>query len=287
MSHQNRPPKSQGNKNRPQPAKPTAHQKRLKFPIKAIPFKPIPIKPLLESLLDFILPPICLNCHSALLTADQLCPECWQNINFISSPFCQINGTPLPFDIGVGALSTHAIANPPEYAHARACAHYDGTMRELIHKLKYQDRHELTTLMARWLNQTGTELISQSELIIPIPLHPWRLWQRRFNQATLLAKKLAIQTGLPVDLQSLQRPKKTKTQVGLSQKQRKSNLEGAFKIHNNHIEMISNRTILLIDDVITTGATVNAAAKTLKRAGATNVNVLSLARVISNSPQNP
>lgn len=236
-------------------------------------------KQLKNSLLDFLLPPVCLNCHQPLDLSHHLCAPCWQGLDFISKPYCQINGTPLPFDLGEGAISATAQAHPPSYGRARAVAHYNDTMRTLIHKLKYQDRHELVTLMAIWLQTAGKELIDECDLIIPIPLHKKRLWERRFNQSTLLGKKLSELSQKPIDLTILKRTKQTKSQVGLSLKARKANLAGAFKLTKQKTNTIYNKSILLIDDVITTGSTVNSAAKVLKNAGAKTVDVLSLAHV--------
>ena len=233
-----------------------------------------------KAVTDFILPPVCLNCHQATADTNQLCPTCWQQITFISSPFCQLTGEPLPFDIGENAISAAAAKSPPAYDRARAVALYEGTMRELIHKLKYQDRHEVTTLMANWLISTGQDFLNQADVLIPIPLHRQRLWRRRFNQSTLLAKRISEMTDKPVDFKSFARKKNTQSQVGLSETQRKSNLQGAFHIPEHRVNHLNNRSVLIIDDVITTGATANAAAKTMKNAGAKQVNLLCLALVL-------
>lgn len=229
---------------------------------------------------DFILPPVCLNCHEATAGGNQLCPACWQNITFISSPYCQVTGQPLPFDIGENAISAAAAEAPPDYDQARAVALYDGTMRDLIHKLKYQDRHELTTLLANWLIATGQNQLNKTDLILPIPLHRQRLWRRRFNQSTLLARRISELTDKPVDCNCFVRKKNTPSQVGLTEAQRKTNLQGAFHIVPHHHDLIKNRSILVIDDVMTTGATANAAARLLKSAGAVRVDILCLALVI-------
>ena len=233
--------------------------------------------------LNALLPPVCLNCHAPLQNSHQLCSGCWQNLHFISSPYCQIMGTPLPFHLGEMAVSTQAQADPPAYDQARSIAHYDGTMRALIHKFKYQDRHELVQLFATWLALIGSDLLDKSDMILPIPLHRRRLWQRRFNQSALLAKRLGQITGAPVHYSYLQRHKKTRPQVGLTSGQRKDNLQGAFMIDPKTEKHIRHRSILLIDDVITTGTTANTAAKTLKRGGAQSVYILSLG-LVTNKP---
>lgn len=231
-------------------------------------------------LTDFILPPVCLSCHDPLESGNKLCPTCWQGITFISAPYCQKTGHPLPYDAGPEAQSTLALKQPPIYDKARAVALYEGTMRRLIHKLKYQDKHELTTLLASMMITSGSELIRESDLLIPIPLHRWRFWQRRFNQSTLLAAKLAELTGLPLDHTSLIRHKKTRQQVGLTEQQRKRNMQGAFQLKPAAQPRLEGKNILLIDDVMTTGATANAAAALLKQAGCNSVMLLSIATVL-------
>lgn len=232
-----------------------------------------------KSVIDFLFPPVCLNCHSPLQNPNLICSECWQNIDFLIEPLCQINGTPFPFAIEGETVSVEALQSPPEYNQARGVATYEGTMRELIHKLKYQDRHELTNLLVNWMKFSGKDLLSQTDIILPIPLYRWRLWQRKFNQSALLASRLGEISDLPCDCTVLLRQKKTLSQVGLSSKERYKNLNNAFLIEEIKRIDIKNKRILLIDDVITTGATINSATKVLITAGAKSVNVLSLAIV--------
>lgn len=238
-----------------------------------------------KSLTDYLFPPVCLSCMTSLEIPNTICPNCWQNINFLTQPLCEINGTPFPFDIEPGTISAAALKNPPSYDKARGVAAYDGTMKELIHKLKYNDRHELLNLFTNWMKFSGKELIEQSDIILPIPLYKTRLWQRRFNQSALLAKRLSEITSLPYECAILRRQKKTRSQVGLTSKERYQNLKNAFVIEQNKKEKLENKTVLLIDDVITTGATINSAALSLKNSGAKTVYILSLAIVTNSSNQ--
>ena len=233
----------------------------------------------LTALLDLILPPVCLNCHTPLTKQHQLCAKCWQEIDFISAPFCEVTGHPLPIASPENTLSAQAITNPPLYDKARAVAHYQGTMRNLVHKLKYQDSHDLVPLFASWLHHHGKDLLHTTDPIIPIPLHTTRLWQRKFNQAALLAKRLAQITNKNAAFNLLLRPKKTCSQVGLSASERKSNLKGAFAINSEHPHLLRDQNILLIDDVLTTGATAGAATQILKQHQVKEVNLLCLAIV--------
>lgn len=232
-----------------------------------------------KSLIDYLFPPVCLNCLTPLEVPHKVCPDCWQNIEFLVSPLCEIKGIPFPFDLEPGTISAAAIKNPPEYDKARGVAAYEGTMKDLIHKLKYNDRHELLNLLVTWMKFSGKELIQQSDLIVPIPLYKSRLWERRFNQSALLAKRLSQQTEIPYECSILHRQKKTRSQVGLTSKERYQNLKNAFIIEETKRNKLEGKSILVIDDVITTGATINSAAIALKKSGARSVNILSLAIV--------
>ena len=229
---------------------------------------------------DLLLPPLCLGCRAPLISHDALCVTCWQGIDFIRQPLCDRLGLPMPFDPGGGRLiSAAAAAAPPDYDRARAVAHYGGTMRTLVHALKFEDRQELRRLLGRLLHEAGRELLTDADLIVPVPLSRWRLFSRRFNQAALLGGELARLTALPHAPLVLQRTKRTKSQVGLTRRQRRENMAGAFAVEQRRKAKISGRRVLLIDDVVTTGATVSACARALKRAGAIRVDVLALALV--------
>ncbi len=198
----------------------------------------------------------------------------------IEEPFCDRLGIPFAVDLGVGAmLSPQAIAQPPVFARARAAVLYDEVARRLVHRLKYEDRLDLARPLARMMAAAGRSLIAESDCIVPVPLHRWRLWRRRFNQAVLLAKPIAEASGLPLAPQALIRIRATRTQVGLSRAARAENLSGAFRVPPEAAHLVAGRRILLVDDVTTTGATGNAAARALIRGGAASVNFLTFALV--------
>lgn len=236
----------------------------------------------LRALADIVLPPVCISCRQRIGAHGLLCGACWSRIDFIAPPLCDRLGIPLPYDPGPApgerALSAAAIAEPPVYDRARAAARYDATMRQLIQSFKYRDRHEGVPLFARWLASAGAELLADADLIVPVPLYRARLWSRRFNQSAVLARGLAWLTGQEVDCFTLKRVKRTANQVGLSAAQRRRNVAGAFKVSRRRKARIKGRKIVLIDDVITTGATAEACARVLKRAGAVRVDVLAIAR---------
>jgi ComF family protein len=210
---------------------------------------------------------------------DALCPACWRQIDFIRPPLCDRLGLPIPFDTGAPMLSAAAIANPPDYDRARAAARFSGLMRELVHAFKFHDTHNARQLFGRWLAEAGHEILSDADLLIPVPLARWRLISRRFNQAQILAAETGKRAQKPVNPFALVRTRSTKHQVGLTRLQRSHNVAGAFRVPPGELAAISGKAIVLVDDVITTGATASAAAKALTRAGARRVDVLALALV--------
>lgn len=228
-----------------------------------------------------VYPPSCIACHQAVGEAQALCARCWSGIGFIERPYCERLGTPFAFDLGAGLLSPAAIADPPVFERARAVCRFDGTARDLVHRLKYGDRLELALTLGRMMHQAGRELIADAAIIVPVPLHRTRLWTRRFNQATALAGIVAKLGGVPLAPVALARVKRTRQQVGLTRAQRADNLQGAFRVPPAARPQVEGRRVLLVDDVLTTGSTVNAASRALLRAGATHVDVLTFARVVT------
>lgn len=231
------------------------------------------------SLADAILPPLCLGCHEPMADHHVLCARCWGRIDFIRPPLCDRLGTPMPFDTGGTQISAAAAADPPSYGRARAVARFDGLMRDLVHDLKFRDLHTGLPLFGRWLREAGRELIGDAEIAIPVPLARWRLLTRRYNQSALLAHEVARAAGLDFQPLALVRTRRTPPQVGLSRRERALNVKGAFAVPERYAAGLQGRKIVLVDDVITTGATVDAAAKALLRAGAARVDVLALALV--------
>jgi len=187
----------------------------------------------------------------------------------------------LPFgvDAGEGTLCAVCLARPPAFDRARAIVAYDEASRGPILALKHADRLELVPGFIQWLARAGKELIAESELIVPVPLHRMRLWRRRYNQAAELARALGRRTGKAVETGALIRSRATQSQgVMASARARRRNVLGAFQVRNP--ALVQGRNILVIDDVMTTGATAEACARALKRSGAAKVQILALARVV-------
>ena len=229
---------------------------------------------------DLLLPPVCIACRGRIGSHGLVCGECFAKIDFIAPPICARLGVPLPYDTGEPSLSAAAIASPPVYDRARAVARYSETMRDLIQSFKYRDRQEGLSLFARWLAGAGAELLEDADLIVPVPLYRSRLWWRRFNQSAMLAQRLSLLTGVRSDAFLLRRVRRTASQVGLTLDQRKRNVAGAFKVDPARASQIKGKNVVVVDDVITTGATVEACTRVLKRAKAARVDVLALARVV-------
>ena len=236
---------------------------------------------------DLIVPPVCIACRAALSEHHALCAKCWRDVAFIRAPLCERMGIPLPFDTGGPSVSAAALADPPDYDRARAAAHFAGTARQLVHGFKYADRQEMRVLLGAWLQAAGQDLLDDAHLILPVPMSRRRLFWRTFNQAAILAHEIGRRSGLPVSTAVLRRRRATRPQVGLTRAQRRDNMEGAFAIEKRRRGLVAGHNILLIDDVITTGATVNACARALKRAGAARVDVLAVAMVAGDVPLTP
>ena len=241
------------------------------------------LTPVTRKALDLLFPPVCMACRGAVETHGALCAECWGQTRFIERPYCERLGTPFAQDLGAeGLISPEAMADPPVYARARAVARFDdGPARQMVHRLKYGDRMEMAQPMGAWMARAGAELLGEADLIVPVPLHRSRLWTRRFNQSAALAKVISAQCGVPVDMIALARIKPTSSQVGLSRPQRALNVQGAFQVPEEERLGIIGHNIVLVDDVLTSGATINAAARALLRGGAGRVDVLVFARVVT------
>jgi ComF family protein len=229
--------------------------------------------------LDIALPTLCVSCHEPV-AGEGVCAACWAKLSFIAPPFCARLGIPFVYDPGPGFLSMEAIASPPAYQRARAAVGYDDVARIMVHALKYQDRTDLAPTMGRWMARAGCELLGEADALVPVPLHWRRSWSRRYNQSGALAHIISRETRLPVVGDTLRRVRPTLQQIGLSKSDRALNVQGAFKVPLEKKSSIQGRRIVLVDDVLTSGATVDACARALLRARAAQVDVLVFARVV-------
>lgn len=234
-------------------------------------------------LLDGLLPRRCLTCDARVAAEAGLCASCWRAMPFLERPWCQRLGTPFSYDVGEGAWSPRAIAEPPLFDRLRAVAHYTGPARQLVLSLKFSRRRELAAPMAAWMVRSGGELLDGECLLLPVPLHWTRLVSRRFNQAADLAREIAGQSGAGYEPTLLTRRKRTRQQVGLTAKDRLRNVRAAFAVDRTRLDVLAGRRVVLVDDVLTTGSTVTACCRCLLSAGAASVDVLTFALVDPNA----
>ena len=234
-------------------------------------------------MLNAVLPPLCLSCNEIVETPGGLCATCWPGFSFIAPPYCARCAYPFVQQVGPDALCGACAARPPRYRRARAALVYDDRSRKLVLPFKHGDRTDIARACGAWMARAGAELLADADLVAPVPLHWRRLFMRRYNQAQLLARIAvaaapATRARLVPDL--MRRRRWTGSQTGLAAKQRHDNVRQAFDLNPRWTAMVAGKSVLLIDDVLTTGATVEACARVLQRGGARHVDVLALARVV-------
>jgi ComF family protein len=239
------------------------------------------IKPFGLAVLNTLLPPHCLACDAPVDADGKFCLPCFRRANFITAPFCARCGVPLPFAAAAGSAGDcdKCEADPPAFGQARAALRYDELAKKLILPFKYADRPEVARGISLLMARAGAPLLAQAELLIPVPLHKSRLRHRRYNQSVLLAVALGRSHGLTVARDALVRHKSTLPLAGMDLAARRAELDGAITIRPGRATLVQGRRILLIDDIMTSGATANACATALAAAGAVAVNVLTATRV--------
>ena len=230
--------------------------------------------------LNAVFPPRCPSCHTQVAVDGNFCASCFAQVKLIAPPFCACCGIPFVATMGEGALCPECLVEPPEFAAARAVMVYDRISAPLITSLKFHDQWSGVTRYGEMMRAASDGLLARSDMVVPVPLHWQRLLKRRYNQAAVLAYRLAEAAGLPCRLDILKRVRSAPPQMRLDRATRLKNVRKVFALNERSMADVKNKTILLIDDVVTTGATVNACAKLLKKAGAKEVNVLALARTV-------
>ena len=232
-----------------------------------------------RAVFDLVLPPRCPLCRIIVPDDGAFCADCWRGLGFLTDPMCDCCGTPFPYAAGDGAQCAACAADRPPYRHARAALVYDDASARLVLGLKYGDRTQLASTMARLMTRAAAPMLADAPLLVPVPLHPRRLRQRLYNQSALLARALCRETGMALGLEVLERVRDTRTSRGLSRSARAANVRGAIRVGARGKARVAGRNVLVVDDVMTTGATVEACARALLRAGARNVDVVTFARV--------
>lgn len=230
--------------------------------------------------LDLVLPPRCLDCGTPVGRQAGLCAACWTGLGLLGEPCCACCGLPFAFEDAAAPLCAGCLAHPPAFARARAALAYNETAGRLIVRFKHGDATHAAGILARWMARAGAALLAEAAVIAPVPLHRGRLVRRRYNQSALLALALGRLSGVPVQPGLLQRRRATPSQAGRNRTERRRNVRGAFLLPPGRAALIGGRRVLLVDDVLTTGATVDECARVLLDGGAAAVDVLTVARVM-------
>ncbi len=233
-------------------------------------------KPLLR-FADLALPPRCPGCGEVVGADHRFCAPCWGSLRFLGPPWCAGCQIPFEFDRGDGALCGECLASPPPHDGVRAAVAYGDVARQVALKLKYGGRTAYAATMAQAMARLMPE---GADLLVPVPLHRWRIWSRGFNQAALIATALSKASGVPADAHLLRRAKATPVLRGLGPRGRAKAVAGAFALTLDARDKLKGRTVVLVDDVHTSGATADACARMLKRGGAARVILLCWARVL-------
>jgi ComF family protein len=229
--------------------------------------------------LDFVLPPTCLTCDGFVEAPRQFCPSCFARTVFITDPSCVACGAALRQDVGLERICRPCRLAPPPWRQARAALRYDAQARRLVLPLKYHDRVDMADALATMMLRAGAALLREADVLIPVPLHRGRLLSRRYNQAALLASAIGRLADRPTLQDALQRTRATRSLGELSAAARAGMVTGAFAVRPHRADRLAGRRVVLIDDVLTSGATCGACTHVLLDAGARSVDVLVAARV--------
>ena len=237
-----------------------------------------------DALVSALFAPLCVSCHAVLdsPTRSPACDACWRNLRAFTPPLCDRCGEPL-----AAAGARHACAaSHSALSCCRAVGWYEDVLRDLIHAVKYDERRRLVAALAGLLTRNAGDLLSAGALLVPVPLHPWRQWSRGFNQADDIARALASHSRGVTVVHAIRRARHTRPQSDLDADARRRNVRGAFALagwtpwsHRRWAGRIARRHAVLVDDVMTTGATLEACAHVLLEAGAREVSAVTLARV--------
>lgn len=231
---------------------------------------------------DAVLPPRCAVSGAIVDHPGMIAPSVWRGLRFIGDPLCPRCGVPFDFSVADAGemVCTRCLTDPPAYASARAALTYDDASRPLILRFKHGDQIQAVHSFVPWLRRAGEGILEKADFLVPVPLHRWRLLRRRYNQAAIIAYALSKDCGVPCLPDALLRRRPTPVQGHLGHAERQKNVKGAFAVNPRHKGLLQGKTIVLIDDVLTTGATVGECTKALLAAGSKEVHVLAIARVV-------
>jgi ComF family protein len=243
---------------------------------------------IVKRIVSMLYPARCSSCRQFVSEGSWVCAECYRELVFITDPRCACCSLPFEYHVpnasatqeAATLLCAECIQQPPLFAKASSILVYNDAAAKIIHSLKYQDNTHLATPLATWMMRMREEVLQHADYLIPVPMHRKRLFHRKYNQAALLAQALSKQCGIPTLLEALIRQHHTQSQAGLTRKQRLKNVRHATKIHPYYGQQVRNKYCVLIDDVMTTGATLQICTKLLLKAGAARVDIMTIARTV-------
>ena len=236
------------------------------------------MKGLFHKFLDVLIPPVCTLCNEPVSENATLCPECFSKLRFITKPHCKICGRPFEFSVSEETICAECLVSQPLFTKARSVVIYDDMARKLVLAFKNGDKLYIAPLLTKLMAQVASEFIEEVDVVMPIPLHRWRLLKRKYNQSAILARKLARHFHKTYNPDVLKRVRSTPNQGHLSARERKKNVANAFRVRKG--ETVKGKTVLLVDDVLTTGATTNECSRMLLKAGVKQVYVLTFASTV-------
>lgn len=239
-----------------------------------------PVQTLIQQAVDIVLPPRCVITGDIVDKQGMITPQAWAQLNFIADPQCGKCGIPFDFESFEGLTCTACLDRTPPFETARAALKYDDASRDMILRFKHADQTHVVLAFIPWMEKAGAQMLAQADYLVPVPLHRWRLLSRRYNQSALIAQALSKKTKVPTMVDGLLRIRATEVQGYKKAAERHKNVKKAFVTNPKREEAVKGKSIILIDDVYTTGATVKECAKTLMKAGAKRVDILTLARVV-------
>jgi len=238
----------------------------------------------LRQVVDFALPPRCPACGTIVPEPNLFCLACWRSLAFLGEPCCARCGLPFDYEAGDQVECGRCLAEPPPFDRLRAAVAYGETARKVALKLKYSGRPGIAETLAHFMARQLTHCAADGAVLVPVPLHRWRIWKRGYNQAALIASALSRRSGIPAELDLLRRTRATPPLRGLGRRERALTVRGAFAVPEATRARLRGRHVILVDDVFTSGATAGACARALRRAGALSVAILAWARVVRTEP---
>jgi len=230
-----------------------------------------------KRLINLIFPARCIACESYNTQAD-LCSPCWSQLTFITRPYCNLCSLPFAYEDEADSICGHCIKQKPQYDQAISILKYDDDSQKLIHKFKYRDQLHILNYLVNLMSNIGKDIIQEADIIIPVAMYKYKLLKRGYNQAALLAMKIASKNKILYLPQVLIKKKNSPAQAGLKKEERIKNIKNTFELNAKFIKRIQGKKILLIDDVITTGSTIDECCKILSKANPSKILVLTLAK---------